>query len=153
MATDYAAAMQYIQTLPPAERQAAMDRLMGREPQMQGSPEDIASVMGIGSVNDQLSDQEKAKAQAQALRDTGIPEGRTSRGGVYTAANPMEHIAALGRQAAGIYKESTAKDKEKELRTERDRLKSLMYGMQYGIPSSAGGGLGQNPMGYSDEDI
>lgn len=32
--------------------------------------------------------------RAEALRGTATPEGRTTRNNIYTAANPLEHIAA-----------------------------------------------------------
>lgn len=57
------------------------------------SDEDIQQLVALGIIPDQQKDLDSQMATAQAIRDKGAPQGQYSRGGVYTAASPLEHIA------------------------------------------------------------
>lgn len=76
------------------------------------SEEEIAQLMEMGALDDQMGILDKQLAQATALRNAPGPEGRDS-GRVYTAANPLEHLvhAAQGIQA-GSQMEDLAKKQE-----------------------------------------
>jgi hypothetical protein len=54
--------------------------------------ETIQLLMSLGISEEQLAALKEDKASAQAIIDSGMPEGR-SNGRVYTAANPLEFIA------------------------------------------------------------
>jgi hypothetical protein len=118
--------LQYVSTLPPDERRKALAQLMGKAPDMVGSDQDILDVLSIGETNDQISDQDAAFARAQALRETPVAQGRQA-GGVYTAANPLEQLAVVGKQIAGVVKEKQANDALGGLRKERTRKRGLYH--------------------------
>ncbi len=55
------------------------------------TPEDIQMFMDMGVSQDKIAALQKQMDTAQAVRGQAGPEGR-AYGGVYTAANPLEHI-------------------------------------------------------------
>lgn len=85
----------WFNSLSPEEKQKALQRL-SMDYKGQG-----------GIANEQL-------ATAQALRGTPTPEGRQA-GRVYTAANPLEHIASAYKQRQGVDQEAEALARKKEL--------------------------------------
>lgn len=113
-------------------------------PQQPGQIDPALYAQLLGTQGDlrELEDLDKQLAQAQALRDTAMPEGR-STGRIYTAANPLEHIGALMRvargakeereieegvrnpgYAPGVTKEAQPEWKREGRRTIKDRVKS-----------------------------
>lgn len=75
---------------------------------------------------------------AQALRDTPMPEGR-KYGRVYTAANPLEHIARVGSRGLGEYQRNQT---NKDRRALSDRRSDALRGL-----ATAVGGMGTPPAG------
>lgn len=61
--------------------------------------EQIQQLIALGIIPEEQESLQKQMDQAQALRDAQAPQGSYSRGGIYVAASPLEHIA---RVAQGI---------------------------------------------------
>lgn len=74
----------------------------------------------LAAYGDQLemTELDRQLQQANALRETGMPEGR-SAGRVYTAANPLEFLGAGIKQYAGM------RD-AKRIEAERDEIRRRM---------------------------
>lgn len=64
--------------------------------------------------------------QAQLLRETPLPEGR-STGGIYAASNPLESLGALGSQAVGSVRNRQVQDAQKAL-NEKYKTGAAGYG-------------------------
>ncbi len=83
--------------------------------------------------------------RAETLRNTPTPEGRTTRNGIYTAANPLEHIGA------GLQRYKGKRDMEKARGGMEDLSRSKeagLGGLMSGILRRFGGG-GVNPLEYA----
>lgn len=78
-------------------------------------PEVLEMLLGTYGDQLELGGLDAQLLQAQALRDTPMPEGR-STGRVYTAANPLEHIGAGIKQFQGMRDARRIGDEQEELR-------------------------------------
>lgn len=67
----------------------------------------IQQLIQLGVIPDEDNVLNQQIQQAQSLRNSQAPQGGYSRGGVYTAASPLEHIA---RAAQGIKAQHDLKD-------------------------------------------
>lgn len=67
----------------------------------------IQQLIALGVIPEEQDVLQQQIKQAQALRNADAPQGSYSRGGVYVAASPLEHIA---RVAQGIKAQSDLKN-------------------------------------------
>jgi len=68
-------------------------------------------------------------ATADALRETATPEGRQA-GGMYHAANPLEHLGAVAGRGLGEYKARDANEQRRALGDDKsEALKLMMRGI------------------------
>lgn len=83
----------------------------------------------LSAYGDQLemSELDRQLQQANALRETGMPEGRQA-GRVYTAANPLEFLGAGIKQYAGMRDAKRIEDERKEIRDKLGRAVSVYGG-------------------------
>ena len=92
--------------------------------------------------------------QARALRDTASAQGRTTRGGIYTAANPLEHLGVgMARYRGQQDMDEARKTRLGDIDTDRDSrsrlidVMSRMGGGGQGMGRRMGGGQGQGGYG------
>lgn len=109
------------------------------------SEEEINAIIGLGSMDERAAALQQQLALAQKLRNSPGPEGRDS-GRVYTAANPLEHIAHAW-QGIRAQKEADALRKQQEEQfgkqdTSRGAFyRALMNRRTPGINPGGGGGV------------
>lgn len=84
----------------------------------------IQQLIALGVIPDQQNDLKKQMDQAQALRYAEAPQGSYSRGGIYVAASPLEHMA---RVMQGI---KAGKDLEKLRDQQQSVLQNQVEGRQ-----------------------
>lgn len=114
------------------------------------SPEMVQQLMQLGIMDEQKGSTDKQLAMAQAMRDTPLPEGRSS-GRVYTAANPLEFAVAAYKGYKGGKDASAAQQKQEALLQKQLGLRQqyvsamLQKGQQrdssYGVPMGDQGAI------------
>lgn len=111
--------------------------------------DEVAAGFQAGIAPDQLELMRRQVAMAEGLRDTPIAQGRMM-GNVYTAANPLEHLATLysrykGNQLADKkYGEMDARLQEAALQRQRAAIGALR-GLNPGVNPGA-----QSPTTFHD---
>lgn len=59
------------------------------------SDDQIQQLISLGVIPEQQDALQQQIKQAESLRDAQAPQGSYSRGGIYVAASPLEHIARV----------------------------------------------------------
>lgn len=135
---------------PPAPQQGPPSSLAPPPPIMDDATlDDLSSINRDVQAEKGLADR---LAQARALRDTAMPEGR-SGGGIYTAANPLEFIGAGIKQYKG---EKRSRELEAALEKTRGEIGRKEGGFTKAAAKEKGlgsifGGLGKKKKS-DDED-
>lgn len=102
------------------------------------SEEDIDAILGLGTSEQRGSQLEQQLALAQKLRNSPGPEGR-GYGGVYTAANPLEHaVHAWQGIRAGKDAERIANEQNELLNQQTEARKRFFEAMmrRQGLPQT-----------------
>ena len=89
-------------------------------------------------------DLDEQMSQADVLRGSASPAGRQT-GNVYTAANPLEHLASTARSGLGSYQAKQLRDKTDALRGDQ---RGMLAGM--GKRMGSGGAPAAAPGGFTD---
>lgn len=110
------------------------------------TPEMAEKLGQLGTIPGQISDQQATLSRANALRDMRGPQGTYTRGG-YTAANPLEHLAYVGRQFKGGRAAQEAQGnisgmREQQGQTRGEYMKALIEQLRRQQGSSPGGAPG-----------
>lgn len=86
--------------------------------------EQVQQLMALGIIPDEQGQLQKQMDQAESIKTAAAPQGGYSRGGVYTAASPLEHIA---RVMQGI---KAGKDLDKLYQKQQDLFQQQVSGRQ-----------------------
>jgi len=127
------------------DQSSAYDRLLE-----QGyTEEQIASILGLAGLSSEEMDMKRQQEEADALRATPGPEGRTA-GNIYQAANPMEHIGAGMKQYAGMRQSQDLEARRPEIWDEqmKRRMEYLRRGAA-GAPATPAATPGAPPQVYA----
>lgn len=125
-------------------QESAYERLLA-----QGySEEQIAAILGLAGLNQELGGLDKQRALAQTLRDAPTPQGRQA-GRVYRAANPLEHLGGTMQFFGGERQLDRIDQREQDIINEQTKRRAefLRRKLQTGtVPTSKPTGL-QPPTG------
>lgn len=111
------------------------------------SQDDIHQMLSAGEFSGKQALIAQQMKQAQALRDTAMPEGRRA-GGMYIAANPLETAAAAVKQGLGAHMAGALNAQSTGLLTDQTNARQTYFDI---LRKRALGGGGQPPgMGGGD---
>lgn len=114
--------------------------------------EDINAILGLGTGEDRAEQLRQQLAAAQGIRNREGPEGR-GYGGIYTAANPLEHaVSAWEKIKAGKDAERITQDQgalmEEQTAARKRFLEAFMKQKAMTQPQQYGPEAFQNPGVY-----
>lgn len=100
-------------------------------------PDVLNYLLQQGGLNAQAGDADRKMMMAQQLRGmTAAPQGRQS-GGIYTAANPLEHVASAVGQGLAGRQQMQAQQSMTDIGQQRQQMmEALARKLQTGAPAA-----------------